>query len=219
MRAVASAVLILVTLSGCLGLAQQAPIDWTAYIDHIVDLLEENSILRYEIDWTAFRAQVIGIMRPYNLGNESERYEVLRQLFALLKDNCDVHSHLVSAAALEWNRALWHQRWRDRTLGEEVVVIPGGIDARMSPLDAPRGAVRGPRRPQRCSQPGPAIFAVVRRRDGRLHRPRAGTVALLGRQTLDPRPPRRPAVRRLAARVHHPKKRNRQGAMSAKGTK
>lgn len=50
MRTVASAVLILVTLSSCLALAQQAPIGWNAYIDHVVDLLEENSILRYEID-------------------------------------------------------------------------------------------------------------------------------------------------------------------------
>lgn len=70
-------------------------------------------------------------MKPYNLEIASERYEVLRQVFALLENNCDVHSHLVSAAVLEWNRALWHQRWRDRTLDEEAVVIPGGIDARV----------------------------------------------------------------------------------------
>lgn len=131
MRAVLTSLLVVVSLSSCLGLAQQTPMDWNAYIDRIVDLFEENSVQRFEIDWTAFRVAVERILRPYNLEDESERHEVLRQVFALLENNCDIHSSLISAADLEWNRALWHERWRDRTLGEGVAAIPGGIDARM----------------------------------------------------------------------------------------
>ncbi len=69
--------LALVTLS-VPSPAQQALIDWREYIDHIVDLLEEHSVLRYEIDWTAFRARVDAIMKPYNLNTEPERHEVIR---------------------------------------------------------------------------------------------------------------------------------------------
>jgi len=46
-------VLVVVVLSGILGSAEQTSIDWD---DHIVHLFEENSILRYEIDWDVFRA-------------------------------------------------------------------------------------------------------------------------------------------------------------------
>ncbi|MDD5263801.1 MAG: hypothetical protein PHU43_03095 [Candidatus Bipolaricaulis sp.] len=86
------------------GLAQQQASDWSKYIDHIVDLLEEHSALHYEIDWTLFRAQVDAIMKAYSLDSESERLRVLRQVLALLQNHCDVPSSYCSLGALEEER-------------------------------------------------------------------------------------------------------------------
>jgi hypothetical protein len=98
---------VVVVLSGILGSAQRTSIDWDAYIDHIVNLLEENSILRYEIDWDAFRAQVEKIAKPSNLETESERLEVVRRMFDLLEVHCDVHSGLVLPGIVEENQTAW----------------------------------------------------------------------------------------------------------------
>jgi len=89
------------------SLAQQAPIDWGKYIDHIVDLLEEHSVFRYEIDWTAFRAQVETITKPYNLETESERNEVIRELLALLQERCDLHSLFVPTLEITARQVDW----------------------------------------------------------------------------------------------------------------
>lgn len=124
------------------SLAQQAPIDWSEYIDHIVDLLEEHSVLRLEIDWTVFRARVDAIMKPYNLDSESERFEVLRQVFALLQNHCDVHSSYWPLDTLEEERAAWADGRIPHAPGEGLV-NPYGIDARM--LDGGIGYIAIPR--------------------------------------------------------------------------
>ncbi|MDD5220060.1 MAG: S41 family peptidase [Candidatus Bipolaricaulis sp.] len=122
--------------------AQQAPIGWSEYVHHIVRLLEEHSVLRYEIDWTAFRVRVDAIMAPYNLEIEAERYEVLRQVFALLRNHCDVHSSYCPLGTLEEERAAWADGRIPHAPGEGLA-NPYGIDARM--LDGGIGYVSIPR--------------------------------------------------------------------------
>jgi len=142
MRRVFGLALMGVLFSGLLGFAQQPPIDWGKYIDHIVDLLEEHSVFRYEIDWTVFRARVDAIMKPYNLNSEPERSEVLRQVFVLLSNHCDVHSSYCPLGTLEEERAAWADGRIPHAPGEGLA-NPYGIDARM--LDGGIGYIAIPR--------------------------------------------------------------------------
>jgi len=152
------------------SLAQQAPIDWSEYIDHMVDLLEEHSILRFEIDWAALRARVDAIMKPYNLETELERLEVLRQVLALLQDHCDVHSSYWPRGALEERRAAWSDGRIPHAPGEGLA-NPYGIDARM--LAGGIGYVFIPRTfpdpvlgvPEAVTEMGLELLRLIRRLD------------------------------------------------------
>ena len=93
-------------------------------------LFEENSTLRYEIDWDAFRAQVEKIARLYNLETASERLEVSRRVFELLEGRCDVHSGLIMPGIAKENQAAWADGRTPHAPGEDPE-SPYGINARI----------------------------------------------------------------------------------------
>jgi hypothetical protein len=69
-------------------------------------------------------------MKPYSLDSESEPLEVLRQVFALLQNHCDVHSSYCPRGALEEERHAWADGRIPHAPGEGLA-NPYGIDARM----------------------------------------------------------------------------------------
>ena len=142
MRHTLCGLLVAAALCGGPAPAQQAPADWHAYLDRIVDVLEENSVLRFEIDWPQFRSRVDAIAAPYNLAVDSERYEVLRQVLALLQDRCDAHSSYVPFASLELQRVAWSDGRIPHSPGEGLA-NPYDIDARV--LDGGIGYIAIPR--------------------------------------------------------------------------
>lgn len=106
-----------------------------AYLDEVVDLMEEGSVRKYEIDWKDFRDQAYKAASPANTIEQT--YPGIKHALHLLGDE---HSYLVTAAGdyLSGSPQLEPKRTIDQAerIGDIAYI---SIEGTTDPYDSPEG--------------------------------------------------------------------------------